>query len=227
MSFATVNGTNHRVRPSSLVSAVLAISLLTSMLVMGAQQAFAAPGPNPFMSAIVTLVEDGTGHGTTAQSFVNSQNGFSPGDDAPDDGVVSSNDYATYRIDLKISSATARTVTLRMDTPDYLDPEGFARFCRSMTALKTTVVDNNICQVAVPAGVTASLSGNAVLKARDTAGTIKSDQVVSLSSGVLGQSPYAKSEAAPVTVVSAPAADLWIKNEVMPDWANLVTGAFA
>lgn len=215
-----------RSRLRRFVAGAGSVALVGSLLTVSASTAFAVQGPNPFMSATVTKVEDGTGHGSAAQTFVNSANGFSPGDDTPTDGVVSSNDYVTYEVNVSISAAAARTVELKMTTPSHLDPEGFARFCRAMTALKTTVIDNNTCRVTVPAGVTAQLSGSAVLKALDTAGTVKADQVVSLSTGLVGAVAYGESKAAAVTVVSAPAADVWFKDWVRPAWAGDISGAF-
>lgn len=48
----------------------------------------AAPGPNPQVEFSLARVFDGTGHGTSSASFVNSANGFAPGDDTATDGVV-------------------------------------------------------------------------------------------------------------------------------------------
>ena len=51
----------------------------------------------------LTVLQDGTGHGTPDQTFINSQNGYTPGDDTPTDGVVAVGDVVTYqfKIDLK------------------------------------------------------------------------------------------------------------------------------
>lgn len=50
----------------------------------------------------VTLVKDGTGHGTTDQCFINSTTGYAVGDNAADDGVVCSGDEVEWRIDWNV-----------------------------------------------------------------------------------------------------------------------------
>lgn len=56
--------------------------------------------------AALSKVADGTGHGTSNQTFVNAANGFEVGDNAPDDGVVSSGDLVLYRLDLGFTAAS-------------------------------------------------------------------------------------------------------------------------
>ena len=75
--------------------------------------ASAAPGPNPQTEMSFAKVFDGTGHGTSSASFVNTANGFAPGDDTATDGVVSSGDVVGYELVLRFLPAAARQVSVK------------------------------------------------------------------------------------------------------------------
>ncbi|MEZ5161082.1 MAG: hypothetical protein R2709_10315 [Marmoricola sp.] len=64
-------------------------------------------GPNPHASLKVVKTFDGTGHGTPGQTFVNTINGFTPGDDTSTDGVVSSQDTVGYEVSLRVEAGPA------------------------------------------------------------------------------------------------------------------------
>ena len=81
-------------RASALPAACVAMALTGAMVLAAVPAGLAAAAAPAYVSASLSKVADGTGHGTPNQTFVNAANGFEVGDNAPDDGVVSSGDLA-------------------------------------------------------------------------------------------------------------------------------------
>lgn len=97
-------------RASALPAACVAMALTGAMVLAAVPAGLAAAAAPAYVSAALSKVADGTGHGTSNQTFVNAANGFEVGDNAPDDGVVSSGDLVLYRLDLGFTAASARSV---------------------------------------------------------------------------------------------------------------------
>ena len=89
-------------RASALPAACVAMALTGAMVLAAVPAGLAAAAAPAYVSAALSKVADGTGHGTPNQTFVNAANGFEVGDNAPDDGVVSSGDLVLYRLDLGV-----------------------------------------------------------------------------------------------------------------------------
>lgn len=161
------------------------------------------------------------GHGTPNQTFVNAANGFEVGDNSPDDGVVSSGDLVLYRLDLGFTAASARSVRVRWDLADAPYLEGGTEFCYSGAQVTASVQDDGSCVFTVPAGVAESVSRQIVLRGRDTGARVVDGQRARLwverVSRARNGSWVADGEkqmrpADPVTVVSAPAAGLVVRD---------------
>ncbi|MBT1162853.1 hypothetical protein [Bifidobacterium sp. SO1] len=173
-----------------------------------------------YATAKLVKVADGTGHGTSAQTFVNSDNGFAVGDDSPTDGVVSSGDTIEYKLSLSFTAAAKRQVKVAWDLKDapYLEAkDAVAGFCTS-GQLVTASRSGNACTYTVPAGAVETIQQTLVLTAKDTGGTVQTGQKPKLTVSRVGETgsevTYPTDEA---TVVSAPAADLVIDNGGYPD----------
>lgn len=152
-----------------LLAAVGVAMALTGAMVLAAVPAGLAAAAAPaYVSAALSKVADGTGHGTPNQTFVNAANGFEVGDNAPDDGVVSSGDLVLYRLDLGFTAASARSVRVRWDLADAPYLEGGTEFCYSGAQVTASVQDDGSCVFTVPAGVAESVSRQIVLRGRDT-----------------------------------------------------------
>lgn len=148
-----------------LLAAVGVAMALTGAMVLAAVPAGLAAAAAPaYVSAALSKVADGTGHGTPNQTFVNAANGFEVGDNAPDDGVVSSGDLVLYRLDLGFTAASARTVRVRWDLADAPYLEGGTEFCYSGAQVTASVQDDGSCVFTVPAGVAESVSRQIVLR---------------------------------------------------------------
>ena len=93
-------------RASALPAACVAMALTGAMVLAAVPAGLAAAAAPAYVSAALSKVADGTGHGTPNQTFVNAANGFEVGDNAPDDGVVSSGDLVLYRLDLGFTAAS-------------------------------------------------------------------------------------------------------------------------
>lgn len=98
-----------------------------------------------YATASITKTADGTGHGTSAQTFINSDNGFAPGDDTPDDGVVASSDTVTYEIKLSFTAAKKRQVKVKWDLSEasYLESRSMA--CSSGRLVTAQASGNDTC----------------------------------------------------------------------------------
>jgi alpha-tubulin suppressor-like RCC1 family protein len=195
-----------------VLSGVAAAAVVAGGLVaVSAPGATAAPGPNPYTDVRVTKKYDGTGHGTDAASFVNTANGFSPGDDGPSDGVVSSGDVVGYEVELKFQAGPKRTVAVSMGSAAYLRwSEGKAEFCAPVPGVSVQVSGNS-CLFTIEEGAAASVTRTLLMTASDAQGLARTEQKFPVSVGISGQSPYASVETEAVTVVSAPQADLTIR----------------
>src|SRR5690625_4563603 len=108
MDFRKARGPRRK-RQAGLIglAALLLVPFVT--LAQPIDEVYAAVPPNPHVNLFVEKTFDGTGHNTDTASFVNTANGFVPGDDTPDDGVVSSHDLVGYEVTLQIKSGLART----------------------------------------------------------------------------------------------------------------------
>ncbi|MCI1901240.1 MAG: hypothetical protein LKI93_00675 [Bifidobacteriaceae bacterium] len=149
---------------------------------------------------------DGTGQGTNSASYVNSANGFAPGDDTPTDGVVSSYDSVGYSLTLGFRAAQARTVTLSVASADYLSPV-MGSLCISGTHVKASVSsDGKSCSFKVDEGVAETLNTTLIMTAKDTGGVTKPNQGFSLKVAINGKEVDSY-DADPVTVVSTPNTD--------------------
>ena len=170
-----------------------------------------------YTTARVTKIADGTGHGTNAQTFVNSKNGFTPGDDSPTDGIVASGDTVEYSLRLDFTAAGKRDVTVSFDTTDapYLEPAAGGSFCAAGKQV-TAKGDTGSCTYTVPAGVVESMTQTFFMKAKDTGGTAKSGQVLKVSVKRDG-GPADTYRTDEITVVSAPAADVEVDNGGLKD----------
>ncbi len=179
---------------------------------VGAGLASAAPGPNPLTEMTFTKVFDGTGHGTSSASFVNTANGFSPGDNTATDGVVSSGDMVGYELALRFLPGAARQVSVKFAGASHLSvsPGSLAQFCQSVPGASASVV-SGACVFSVSAGVSASVTRTVVATATDSAGAVQAGQKITAQLGVQGQQLYTSVEGGAVSVVSAPLADLTIR----------------
>ncbi|MCL1899782.1 MAG: hypothetical protein FWG11_04575, partial [Promicromonosporaceae bacterium] len=164
--------------------------------------------PDPWTTASISLVSTGSGHGTSSASFVNTANGFAVGDDGPYDGVVSSHDVVLYEVELAFRAGTARQVAVAIETPEYLEwrtaGDQLCRNGRFVEAFRHA----DTCVFLVPAGAVESFTVPLVLHGRDTGGRVIRNQTTSIDVGVAGRGPFSSSHADPVTVVSAPSADV-------------------
>lgn len=206
-----------RRRGASLTASAATLALVAAGALAPALTATAA-GADPYAAVGIVKVYDGTGHEAQETStFVNTANGFTPGDNTPTDGVVSTNDAVAYDVSLRFEAGPARQVVVNLDVPSALEwrTDG-ASFCKNGTFVKATRSGNS-CIFTVPAGAVESITARALLYAKDTGGVAIRDQRVSISVGLPG-STFQSSTAAAVTVVSAPATDIVMTS---PSYTNL------
>lgn len=71
-------------------------------------------GGNTFNFSVTTL-SDGTGQGTAAQCFINSANGYTPGDNTATDGYACLGDSVTYRVDWNANIVDTSTSKVNFD----------------------------------------------------------------------------------------------------------------
>lgn len=167
---------------------------------------------SPYVDVTLESVQDGTGHGTPAQTFVNSKNGFKIGDDSPTDGVVSSGDTVTYVERLSFQPAQRRVVTIGFDLSGagLLENTESASQCPAGHDVKTSKTPSG-CRYEVPAGVAENLTATLRLTAKDSGGVPVDNQKPLLT--VSRDGGATEKHALPAeTVVSTPNADFYLDN---------------
>lgn len=204
---------NRRMAATAAACAVLLSGLTGLSNPVAAPKAQADELKPAYATARIVKKADGTGHGTAAQTFVNSKNGFAPGDDSPTDGVVASGDTVEYSLTLNFTAAGKRTVNVAFDLTDapYLEVTNGGGFCQPGQLITAKRNSDSSCSYTVPAGGVETMSQTFYLKAKDTGGVAKSGQIPKITvKRDDGASTTYRSDG--ITVVSAPAADLIIDN---------------
>ena len=205
----------HVAHPVALLAAIatLASGLTCMTNPVASPKAHADELKPAYATAKIVKKADGTGHGTSSQTFVNSKNGFATGDDSPTDGVVASGDTVEYSLTLNFNAAGKRTINVKFDLDDapYLQTADGGGFCQPGQLVTAKKNSDGSCSYTVPAGGVETMTQTFYLKAKDTGGLVKPGQipkiVVAREGGM--STTYRTDE---LTVVSAPAADLVIDN---------------
>lgn len=209
-------------RQGAAMIVTLAMLCAALPLVAGPAAPVHAAPADPHTRIVLTKTADGTGHGTASQTFVTTANGFDPGDDGPDDGVVSSHDVVTFDLSLSFIPSIKRTVTLgSIATSPYLQAQQIN--CPSIAAISGRTNADGSCTFTVPAGASGSFTQSVSFVARDTGGTSVTGQKVSFglwSGDAMEGQPYTTIQSDPLTVVSAPMSDLVVQD--MPPSSQLI-----
>ncbi|MCD4557468.1 RCC1 domain-containing protein [Schaalia sp. lx-100] len=203
----------------------LAVATLSLTLVTDASTATTVP--NPYASATLTSDYDGTGHdvrtpsGGSAQTFINAANGFEPGDNTKDDGVVASGDFVGLTSYIRVEPGPERLIQVRYTIPEWLDFDAKANptlagggntFITQVGAPKWDPTSRVVTVTyRTKRGVPVALSAPLVLTAKDTAGEAKSDQVVKVEVANDDNPAYSSFSSKGYTVVSAPRADIMVR----------------
>lgn len=179
---------------------------------------------SPYVDVTLESVQDGTGHGTPAQTFVNSKNGFKIGDDSPTDGVVSSGDTVTYVERLSFQPAQRRVVTVGFDLSgaSLLEDSASLAQCPDGHDVKVSKTTSG-CRYEVPAGVAENLTATLRLIAKDSGGVPVDNQKPMLT--VSRDGGATEKHALPAeTVVSTPNADFYLDNGAYDGKERVITG---
>lgn len=205
----------HVAHPVALLAAIatLASGLTCMTNPVASPKAHADELKPAYATAKIVKKADGTGHGTSSQTFVNSKNGFATGDDSPTDGVVASGDTVEYSLTLNFNAAGKRTINVKFDLDDapYLQTADGGGFCQPGQLVTAKKNSDGSCSYTVPAGGVETMPQTFYLKAKDTGGLVKPGQIPKIVVAREGgtSTTYRTDE---LTVVSAPAADLVIDN---------------
>lgn len=205
----------HVAHPVALLAAIatLASGLTCMTNPVASPKAHADELKPAYATAKIVKKADGTGHGTSSQTFVNSKNGFATGDDSPTDGVVASGDTVEYSLTLNFNAAGKRTINVKFDLDDapYLQTADGGGFCQPGQLVTAKKNSDDSCSYTVPAGGVETMTQTFYLKAKDTGGLVKPGQIPKIVVAREGgtSTTYRTDE---LTVVSAPAADLVIDN---------------
>lgn len=108
-------------------------------------------------SASLTLVQDGTGFDGGTRTFLQGTNGFEPGDNSPNDGVVALGDSVIYKSSLQFRAGPAREVRVSMGSEGGIQfsfPD-LSSWCHDGTAV-TAIPSGGACLYRVPEGATES-----------------------------------------------------------------------
>lgn len=205
----------HVAHPVALLAAIatLASGLTCMTNPVASPKAHADELKPAYATAKIVKKADGTGHGTSSRTFVNSKNGFATGDDSPTDGVVASGDTVEYSLTLNFNAAGKRTINVKFDLDDapYLQTVDGGGFCQPGQLVTAKKNSDGSCSYTVPAGGVETMTQTFYLKAKDTGGLVKPGQIPKIVVAREGgtSTTYRTDE---LTVVSAPAADLVIDN---------------
>lgn len=213
--------------------------LCSGIIVFGAarHEAQAATQKSAYATATMNKVSDGTGHGTDNQTFVNAQNGFEPGDNTPNDGIVASGDFVVNNLSLRFTAAGARSVRVRWDLSKAPWLMGDTSFCYDGAQVKAEAQPDGSCVFTIGTGAVETMDRTLFLVGKDTVGTVRPDNQATLIVERVAKNNQGEwvndgqsferfeQKTAPVTVVSAPAADLTIQDygltgsERRPQWS--------
>lgn len=201
----------------------------------GGHDANAADKPQPYVTASMSKIMDGTGWNDDGKpmkgnhTFIQKANGFQIGDDSPTDGVVASGDTVQYTVQLNFMAAKERTIRVRFDSQarnddgkSYLElasGDG-STFCSSTPDVSASWVDRNNpdggCDYHVGAGVSSMVRQTVYLRARDTGGTVRKNNAISMNIARLDGGSDFNVNGDDITVVSSPSADLLFENGADP-----------
>ena len=160
----------------------------------------------------IGVVADGTHNGPGTETFVNSANGYNPGDDTVDDGVVASGDFVTYKVTLTLAAGPARDISVAFSNQspdDLINLSDFRNLNLDSALIKSSWDDSSkTMNLSIPRGMAGTLSGTVIAQAKDSLGKVSTGHKVT---AVLTNKDYTfKSVSKSITVVSAPLADLTI-----------------
>lgn len=204
-----------------LAAAAGALALVAGGAVVAlAPQGEAASGKPAYVTAAMTKVSDGTGHGTENQTFVNSDNGFEPGDNTPDDGVLATDDFVVNNLSLNFSAAGGRSIRVSWDLDKAPWLKGDTSFCYSGAQVTAAKQDDGSCIFTIKTGAVENLNRTLFLVGKDTFGTAQPGneatlvvERVTMDKGAwVNDGQRTEIRTSPVTVVSAPVADLVVKD---------------
>lgn len=77
----------------------------------------------------IDILHDGTGHDTSSRCFINEANGYSPGDNGPNDGYVCTNDEVMYAITYSLEPGAEEQHDLSLTTPEPTSFQASSAFC--------------------------------------------------------------------------------------------------
>lgn len=180
---------------------------------------------SPYTIATLEKVQDGTGWNKdnapqeNVHTFITKANGYAVGDNTPTDGVVASNDVVEYNLNLAFTAAKARTINVKIASGDdnLLKIVQKGTFCSQTGTSNVSAKWHNPndltqgCDYRVATGASVSLSQSVFLKAADTLGTIKKSKPIVATVTRENEGSY-QIQGDPITVVSAPAADIILDN---------------
>lgn len=180
---------------------------------------------SPYTIATLEKVQDGTGWNKdntpqeNVHTFITKANGYAVGDNTPTDGVVASNDVVEYNLNLAFTAAKARTINVKIASGDdnLLKIVQKGTFCSQTGTSNVSAKWHNTndltqgCDYRVATGASVSLSQSVFLKAADTLGTIKKSKPIVATVTRENEGSY-QIQGDPITIVSAPAADIILDN---------------
>ena len=195
-----------------IVSVAVASLLSVGSIVGLGTLANAAELKIPNDTVKIGVVADGTHNGPGTETFVNSANGYNPGDDTVDDGVVASGDFVTYKVTLTLAAGPARDISVAFSNQspdDLINLSDFRNLNLDSALIKSSWNDSTkTMNLSIPRGMAGTLSGTVIAQAKDSLGKVSTGHKVT---AVLTNKDYTfKSVSKAITVVSAPLADLTI-----------------
>ncbi|OFP72181.1 SdrD B-like domain-containing protein [Actinomyces sp. HMSC065F12] len=193
-----------------ILAALLATSMVGTMLASVTPTAQAAQQSYAFST--IQKIYDGTGHGTPAQTFIQTKNGFSPADDTPTDGVVATNDFVQYEVTTQFAAGPEREVVVDFQAPEFLtfSQKDNSSLCASNQFVSSRYTGSSThgqCTYSLKRGVPITVKVPLTMRGGDTAGVAVSGQSMGVKTG------DELAEAPSVTVVSAPSADMVVSTD--------------
>lgn len=194
----------------------------------------AADKPQPYTTVELTKIADGTGFDENGKpikanhTFIVSENGYKIADNTPDDGVVASGDTVEYNVSLHFQAAKNRQIQVKLESStdfnnttngkSYLKTIGeSSTFCQNADNISATWDENTLtCTYNIPTGYAGTVSGNILMRALDTNGAVIKNNQVRLTVTRLNGGATNIVNSSPITVVSAPMADLYLDNGADP-----------
>lgn len=160
-------------------------------------------------SVKLTLESDGTHNQGNLETYIQSKNGFSVADDTAHDDVIASKDTAIYSLKLNVNAGPKRTLYLDFTAKgEGLELNNIDKVISFSNGIDVGATNDGRVKLIIKRGLSGEFTANFAIRAKDTAGKVVEDNILSVSLQDEDKKELSSSSSDPLTVVSTVMGDL-------------------